>query len=115
MMKELEEKALQLTDAIFSSKSPQIKSLYEKQLENVAIKLEGFSINSIEKTDLSIPYRTALNKATGLLKSPYTVWFNLEVIEQHRLFYFIFDEKLSYNQESGYRTDIIIFYINSCA
>ena len=65
------------------------------------------TIVSIANTDLAIPYRTALSKAVKLLKSPYVIWFSLDVIEQHRLFYFIFEEKLSYNQESGYRTDKI--------
>ena len=105
--KELEERALQLTDAIFNSKSPQVKSVYEKQLEDIAIKIESITTISIVNTDLAIPYRTALDKAVKLLKSPYVIWFSLDIIEQHRLFYFIFEEKLSYNQESGYRTDKI--------
>ena len=103
--KVLEEKALQLTDAIFNSKSFPVKNIYEKQLEDVARKIEDITTISISNTDLSIPYRTALDKAMGLLKSPYSVWCNLEVYEQHRLFFFIFEEKLSYNQESGYRTE----------
>jgi len=105
--KELEERALQLSDAIFNAKSPQVKSIYEKQLEDIAIKIESITTISIANTDLAIPYRTALDKAVKLLKSPYTIWFSLDVVEQHRLFYFIFEEKLSYNQESGYRTDKI--------
>ncbi len=103
--KELEERALKLTDAIFNATSLQVKNIYEKQLEDIATKLEKIAPGSIESIDLSIPYRTVLNKAVELLKSPYTVWCNLDVYEQHRLFYFIFDEKLSYNQESGYRID----------
>ena len=103
--KELEQKASLLTDAIFGSKSPQVKNVYEKQLEDVAERLEGLSVGSITNTDLSIPYRTALGKALGLLKSPYVVWSSLSVYEQQRLFFFIFEEKLSYNQQSGYRTE----------
>ena len=106
--KSLEEKALQLTDAIFNAKLPHVKSVYEKQLEDVAMKLEKLEAatpETVTKTDLAIPYRTALAKAIGLLKSPYAVWCDLGIYEQHRLFFFIFDEKLSYSRESGYRTD----------
>ncbi len=53
------------------------------------------------------PYRTALNKAVGLLKNPYSVWINLDTKEKQSLFYFIFDRKLLYSKKEGYRTDKI--------
>ena len=59
----------------------------------------------IAKADLKIPYRTALNKSIGLLRSPYFAWKKLGLVEQHRLFYFIFTEKLEYAEKEGYRTD----------
>ena len=105
--KEIEERVLQLTDAIFNAKSPQVKNVYEKQLENTAIKLENIDTESITNTDLTINYRTALNKATELLKNPYAVWKSMDIFEQHQLFFFIFDEKLPYNHLTGYRTDKI--------
>lgn len=104
-IQELEGKARQLTEAIFAAKSPQVKSVYEKQLEDVAIKIEEKNVQPITQTDLSIPYRTALEKATGLLKNPYIVWQSVGLVEQHTLFYFVFEEKLRYNQFSGYRTE----------
>ncbi len=103
--KELEARAVQLTDAIFSSKSLQVKSVYETQLDDVAMKIEALDTISVTNTDLSVPYRTALDKAVTLLKSPYDIWITLDIYEQHRLFYFIFEEKLSYNQKTGYRTE----------
>ena len=105
--KELDERAVQLTTALFNAKSVQIKSVYERQLENVAMKLEELDTESIEKIDLKIPYRTALDKAIGLLKNPYSIWETMNVLEQHKLFYFIFEQKLPYNQFTGYRTDKI--------
>jgi hypothetical protein len=82
------------------------KSLvYEAQLEDLGKELEQLTENLSTETDLNIPYRTALDKAVGLLKSPYIIWQNLSVEEQHRFFYFIFEEKLAYNQKTGYRTE----------
>ena len=101
----LEEKASKITSAIFSAKLHEVKSVYEKELEKVAIRLAEINVPAIATTDISIPYRTAMTKASLLLKSPYSVWRNLDVYEQHRLFYFIFESKLVYNQETGYRTE----------
>ena len=104
-VQELEKKAEQLTEAVLNAQSPQLKRIYENQLKNVAIKIEEKDIQPVTQTDLSIPYRTALSKATELLKNPHRIWQSLDVVEQHRLFYFIFEEKLSYNQKTGYRTN----------
>ena len=79
--------------------------MYEAQLEQLGNEMEQVEGDVIEETDFQVPYRTALDKATGLLKSPYSVWRNLSLQEQHRLFYFIFEEKLAYNQKTGYRTE----------
>ena len=71
--------------------------------EDIANQLEGFDGSAVE-IDLAIPYRTALDKSIGLLKKPHTVWEKLSPQEQQQLFYFIFEQKLRYNQETGYRT-----------
>jgi len=105
--KELEDKAVQLTNLLIDAKTPQTKSVFEKQLQDVADKLEQIGTESIASIDLSIPYRTALTKATMLLKNPYYVWQTMNVYEQRRLFFFIFEEKLPYNQITGYRTNEI--------
>ena len=105
--RQLEERAVQLTNLLIGAKSPQTKSVFEKQLEDVALKLEELGGQSTANTDLNIPYRTALSKAVGLLKRPYDIWQTMNVYEQHRLFFFIFEAKLSYNQITGYRTDQI--------
>ena len=101
----LQQKASQLSDAIFGAKMLEVKDVYEKQLEQVAMRLAEINVPSITARSTSIPYRTALTKAIALLKNPYSIWCNLDVHEQHRLFFFIFDSKLAYNQETGYRTE----------
>ena len=105
--KQLEERAVQLTNLLIGAKSPQTKSVFERQLNDVAVKLEELGGQSVANMDLNIPYRTALSKAVGLLKHPYDIWQTMNVFEQHRLFFFIFEEKLPYNQKLGYRTDEI--------
>ena len=102
--RQLEDKAEQLTNLIIGAKSPQTKSVFETQLDDVAVKLGALGTESVTKVDVEIPYRTALNKAIGLLKNPYFTWQSMDVFEQQRLFYFIFEAKLPYNQISGYRT-----------
>ncbi len=61
----------------------------------------------LSEIDLSIPYRTALNKATCMLKKPYSIWKSLNVHEQHQLYFFIFEAKLPFSKLEGYRTDQI--------
>ena len=100
---ELKEKAQQLTDLIIKAKTEAMRKMYEAQAEDIANKLEGFD-GDVVKIDLSIPYRTALDKSVGLLKKPHIVWEKLSTQEQQQLFYFIFEQKLRYNQETGYRT-----------
>ena len=54
--------------------------------------------------DYDIPYRTALDKMTGILKNPCRTWAELSVYEQHKFFGFLFEVNLSYDRKEGYRT-----------
>lgn len=104
-LKTLEAKATRLTEAVLGAKSDAVREVYEKQIEDIADQITELKSLPAVPTDLTIPYRTAIDKATGLLKSPYSVWQNMSVVEQHSLYYFIFEEKLRYNQFTGYRTE----------
>ncbi len=86
------------------AKSESARSAYEKQMEKTSAELEEIRSESIAGIDLSVPYRTALGKAVGLLKKPDIAWQKLDVAEQHRIFFFIFERKLAYSTENGYRT-----------
>lgn len=101
----LQEQLKQITDLIVNTKSDVVRGVYEKQLEEKAREIETIENNSIKNLNLDIPYRTALKKATGMLKSPYEIWESVDVREQQKLFFFIFDEKLLYSKKAGYRTD----------
>ncbi len=100
----LTQKVRDLTDMARKAKNEHLKSIYEKELEDTSFQLERLRGQSMEGIDLSVPYRTALEKAKVLLKKPYSVWKKMEVEERHELFFFIFDEKLVYDRESGYQT-----------
>lgn len=101
----IENKIKQLTNTILETKSPTLRVVYEEQLEKLALEIEKPEWEITAEIDFSIPYRTALEKSKGLLKSPYVIWESLDVREQHRLFFFIFDKKLAYDMEFGYRTE----------
>ena len=100
----LEEKAKKLTDMVIAAKSDTLRGTYERQLEATAQEIENNDGQAGMEIDLSVPYRTALDKATGLLKNPYRIWNKLELTDQHKLFYFMFEQKLPYHRENGYRT-----------
>jgi len=101
----LQEKIENLTEMAVQSKSDSIRKIYEEQIEKVMAEIERVECKSIEKIDLSVPYRNALDKAIGLVKSPYAVWQKLPLLEKHQLFFFLFDEKLEYSKKEGYRND----------
>lgn len=103
---ELEQKISDLSELIIKTKNEDVRQAYEREVEKVVEtlkKLEGR--NKLSELDMDVPYRTALGKATQMLKSPYSVWSSVEVVEQQKLFYFIFDKNLEYSKKAGYRTD----------
>jgi|SRR3989344_118210 len=102
---ELRSRIKELTDMVLKAKSNQLRDVYENQVEETASELDTLGEMGLLTLDLSIPYRTALEKATTLLKSPYTVWQSVSTVEKHHLFYFIFEEKLAYCHKDGYRTE----------
>ena len=96
-------KIKQLTDAASQARSHKVREAYELQIEELLTE-EETSPDPTQKIDLAIPYRTALDKATALLKNPYAIWKNLSAVEKQRLYYFIFDKRIAYSKENGYRT-----------
>lgn len=107
----LEKKASQLTEQVLNARSEDLRRIYELQLEDTAKKMLTEE-SEVESLDLSVPYRTALEYALKLLKNPYPVWKSMSVFEQHRLFYFIFEGKLLYNHNVGYRTSAKSFTLS---
>jgi hypothetical protein len=102
--RDLEIKVSDFSEMARSAKSPLLKNSFEKQVETAAKELENLQTQPLSEIDLNIPYRTALGKATGLLKNPYSIWQKLNVQEKHELYFFIFEEKLPFSKTEGYRT-----------
>ena len=102
--RDLEQKISDLTELMVNAKSELLKRTYEKQIETAAEQLENLEQPPLNEIDLTIPYRTALDKATGLLKNPYSIWEKLDVKEKQQLYYFIFEAKLPFSKTEGYRT-----------
>jgi site-specific DNA recombinase len=102
--RDLEQKVSDLTALMIGAKSALLKKTYEQQIENTAQELEDALPAPLSEIDLSVPYRTALAKATGLLKNPYSIWKKLDVKEKQQLYYFIFEAKLPFSKFTGYRT-----------
>ncbi len=105
--KDLEDQLSELVKLSTRAKDQSIRNAYEREMRDVSDKIIQIEDDFLPNFDTKVPYRTALDKATGLLKSPYKVWKDLDVIEQHSLFYFIFDTKIPYDIKEGYRTDSI--------
>jgi len=101
--KELESEISRLIKLTGSVASDTVRNVYEQEIEKLANKLKKFDGDSNKSLDLTIPYRTALDKAVGLLKNPYDAWQKLPLREQHGLFYFIFETKIPYDINEGYR------------
>jgi site-specific DNA recombinase len=88
------------------AKSDQLKQIYEMKMEECSEKINQLkAISDIDVDHASVPYRTALEKALLLIKSPYKIWHSVDAREKQRLFHFIFLDKLPYSKKAGYRTD----------
>lgn len=101
--KNREQEIRELTDLARQTRSDTVRTQYERRIEEVAKELEGDQ-QSKTKKDLNIPYRTALDKATVMLKNPVKIWDYVDHIEKHRLFFFLFDDRLVYSKIEGFRT-----------
>ncbi|HEY1041128.1 MAG TPA: recombinase family protein [Candidatus Paceibacterota bacterium] len=100
----LEEKIRGLTDIAFKTISDEVRGAYEQQIEESVKELKKIKEESVQKVDLDVPYRTALTKAKTFLKTPYIAWENSSTLEKQQLFYFVFDQKIPYEINQGYRT-----------
>ncbi|MEK7643612.1 MAG: recombinase family protein, partial [Patescibacteria group bacterium] len=103
-VKTLRNEIRELSDLVIKAKSETLQRAYEAQIEERAKELECLEQTLGGERDLKIPYRTALGKATGMLKSPISIWDTVDTVEKHRLFFFLFEKKLEYAKEGGYRT-----------
>lgn len=101
--KDREQEIRELTDLARQTRSDTVRTQYEHRIEEIAKEFESNQQDST-KRDLKVPYRTALNKATTMLKNPIKIWDSVDHVEKHRLFFFLFDDRLIYSKIEGFRT-----------
>lgn len=101
---ELKKKLKELSELARKAHSEAVVRTYETQMDETALELEQMENSDASRRDIGIPYRTALDKSMGMLKSPVSTWDLFDVHGQHRLFFFLFEAKLAYDQNEGYRT-----------
>ena len=99
---ELGDKIRELTDLARRTRSDEVRSAYEDEIEKTLKEVRGYAESL--KTDLKVPYRTALRKSTEVLKNPVKIWDKVDVAEKQRLFYFLFEKRLAYTKEDAFRT-----------
>lgn len=98
-----EEKIRGLSELARTARSESLKNAYENQIEHTITELEKLGPKE-NKRDFKVPYRTALDKSLTLLKNPIKIWEKLDTVEKQRLFYFLFEKKLTYTKDEGFRT-----------
>lgn len=101
---ELKQRIRKLTDLAVRAKVDSVRETYEAEIAAMNVELEKSESKTAAELDLSVPYQTALTKATGLLKNPLSIWDCVDVHEKHRLFFFLFEAKLTYSKKTGYQT-----------
>jgi len=101
---DLEVKIREFSELAREANSERVRRSYEVQMDDAAKELEELEHPLVSELDLSVPYRTALEKSTGMLKNPISIWDSVDVHEKHRLFFFLFEAKLAYTRNEGYRT-----------
>ncbi len=103
--KQVKERMNKLLNATLAAKSSELKQVYEDQLEGAAKELKSLeALKPLTDAELAVPYQTALGMSIQLLKNPYRAWNKLDVFEKHKLFFFVFSEKLAYSKVGGYQT-----------
>lgn len=100
----LEEEIGGLADESIGIENLIVKRSYQKRIEEKSIELEKIEEKLGKEIDYVIPYRTSYDQITGMIKSPYKIWEKGTVKQKQELFSFMFDDKIVFVHEMGYRT-----------
>lgn len=98
----IEQEIREFTDSASRTRSDLVREQYEKRIEELAKELKDKKPG--QNGDLKVPFRTAFDKATKMLKSPIMIWDSVDPIEKQRLFFFLFDDRLIYSKSAAFRT-----------
>lgn len=84
--------------------TPAVRQAYEAEIEKAAVQIKKIEKERANSADLAVPYQTALEEATELLKNPVAIWEKVDPVEKQRLFFFLFLSKLRYGEKDRYQT-----------
>lgn len=85
------------------TRSIAVRAAYETQIEEATAKLEALGATP-RAADLDVPFQTALDKATKLLQSPIDAWDAADHLNQQRIFFLLFERKISYGRIERFQT-----------
>ena len=93
-----------ITTLSTAAKSERLRDIYENQLESLSLQAEEIDNETTGDLHMGINYQTALRKATILLRKPVIAYHNANLLEQHRLFFALFLNKLPFGHEETHQT-----------
>lgn len=103
-LEKLEEDIERYLELVCSSKNDTVRLRYEEKIEALEKEISQIKQKSSISIDLSIPYRTALDKVVTIAKSPYEAWTLASLEQKKSLYYFFFDSNIQYDLKNRYRT-----------
>lgn len=94
-----------LIDLSYKTQSDIVRTQYERRIELLGVRIKELEKLLKEKpTEYRVSFRTALTRVLSFLKSPYTAWKQAPLLEKYKLYYFLFEERLVYAKNEGFRT-----------
>ena len=100
----LEAQVEKYIEMAFAATNAVVRNRYEQKIEFIEAQIKGIKEKQPVIIDLSVPYRTALDRVTEIVKNPYKIWDSSTLPEKKKLFYFFFDTKIVYDIKTRYRT-----------
>lgn len=95
-----------------------VRNRYEEKIETLDKEIKSIKQKSAISIDLSIPYRTALEKILVTAQDPYKSWTGSNPEAKKKLYHFFFEENIRYDVKNGYRTvkpSILYRYLDDLA
>ncbi len=101
---QIETQITQLSERVGKNTDEMIIAQYEKQIKKLAERLNDLEENDVSNCNYDEAYRTSYDEVLNVLKEPYSVWLNYNLMQRRRFFNFVFEGNLSYSKEYSYRT-----------
>ena len=103
-IKKVQDDMANMMKLIRDASSDTLRSVYESELEKLALKSDALQSLTQAPENIESAYRTTLDKVLTLMKDPYAAWSNADANQKQLLFYAFFLDKIPYSKDRGYRT-----------